>query len=121
MTWTRFLRRCRCRSYHRRTGLHVPDCPRAGGIVSDRCYLDGCCWHYSHTLTLNPPIAVRVCCWCGDSRQDTTQVKPTKEHGTRALATYDFRGLPMDNGMTDAELALGCPGEKDDGRVSRDD
>lgn len=25
--WHDPLGRCRCRSYHRRTGLHAPDCP----------------------------------------------------------------------------------------------
>lgn len=62
------------------------------------------CWHVSHTLTANPPITVRACCWCGGLRQDIKTIKPDKKHGVRAMVAYGFNGVPLDNGMTDQEL-----------------
>lgn len=60
-----------------------------GGVMTqlsdeDRCKIDGHCYHPTSTLTVNPPITVETCCWCGVTRQRQYFTNPT-EHGTHVL------------------------------------
>ena len=39
------------------------------------------CWHQSHYLTTNPPIAVERCCYCGQERRIRTGWNDGIGHG----------------------------------------
>lgn len=39
------------------------------------------CWHHSHTLTVDPPIGVERCCWCGETREKPWEFVTHASHG----------------------------------------
>lgn len=41
------------------------------------------CWHVTHTLTVDPPIPIEQCCWCGESRHQPAMyyAYPPVTHG----------------------------------------
>jgi hypothetical protein len=46
----------------------------------------GCCWHDSDVVqTVNPPLMIQRCCWCGAGRSLVAVVPFVTLHGPYAL------------------------------------